>query len=299
MALGRVKGDEARALASIEGQQARHQAGVERPLVHQQNIGNVLAVQALRQAARIGEAVLGGLEIAVLQRGDRRRIALGDAAGIGLVPGPVIEAHGHAGDAVVALGQELADGVALVRGVALVEEGKAQPAPVLARHLFFEHGFVADQVGLEVGQTVLAERHVGPGVVAQWMARGAPEAQHGGGVRLALFLHRVDEAVDRRGAGVVQGGQELLGDPHPRLARRQSAVGGQVVEGQGDLDGFGLGLGRAGEGGSRHRDQAEKAQGARARLHDFHPIFMSSLGVTSVLAIRTAMPIENCKNSPR
>jgi hypothetical protein len=101
---------------------------------------------------------------------------------------------------------------------------------------------------------------VGPGVVGQRMARRAPQRQHAHRVRLALFLHPVDEAVDRTRPRVVEGGQQAAGDVHAANAGRQGAVGGQVVEGQGHLHRRG-GLGRA----HRRRGEGQRRDPARPK----------------------------------
>jgi len=82
-------------------------------------------------------------------------------------------------------------------------------------------------------------------MVAQRVAGGAPGVEHPGVVGGPGQLAGVDEAERLGHAVLLEGLQVRFGDGQARHARRQQAVGGQVIDGDGNVET--LGAGGAGE----------------------------------------------------
>lgn len=122
------------------------------------------------------------------------------------------------------------------RGVAFGEVGEAEPVPVMVIHELAEDGFVAGDVGFEVFERILVEIHVGPGVIAEGIAGVAPGLEDGEIVRFFFENGGVDEAVDGREMSGVKGGENFVGDDEARFVGWERAVGGEIVEGEGELE---------------------------------------------------------------
>ena len=119
------------------------------------------------------------------------------------------------------------------------EERIAEPVPVGVSGVLFKDGLVLKQVGFSVGESTGVETHVGPGVIAEEEAGVVPVFEHGGGGGLALDGYTIDEAVDGRHVRGFHRGDEFVADLDTGFAWRQSAVGGEVIPGEGDLLGGG------------------------------------------------------------
>lgn len=254
--------DEAEAAGAIEVEELGEHFGVEGADVHEKDVGDVAFVKSLGKLAVIKDVGAGGGKIGAFELGDCGGVGFGHATGVGFVPEIIAEAHGDGGDFVAALGEEGADGVVFGGGVAFGEVGEAEPVPVvgagwLAGGQFEEQRFVAGDVGFEVCEGILVEIHVGPGVIAERIAGVAPGLEDGEIVRFFFEDGGVDEAVDGREMSGVERGESFVGDFEASFTGRKRAVGGEIVEGEGDLKSGGSGGKGIGEGESCGGDDGE------------------------------------------
>ncbi len=93
----------------------------------------------------------------------------------------------------------------------------------------------------EVFERILVEIHVGPGVVTERVAGVAPCLEDGEFLGIGFKSGGVDEAVGGRDMRVMEGGDDFAGDLEASFAGRERAVGGEIVEGEGDLRRMGFG----------------------------------------------------------
>jgi hypothetical protein len=87
--------------------------------VQEQDVGNLVAEGEDLLFAAEGDVLGGGLQVALPEPGDGGLIVLGDAAGVGVVPGVVFEVERDLGCAVAVLLEVGANGVALFRSFRL------------------------------------------------------------------------------------------------------------------------------------------------------------------------------------
>jgi hypothetical protein len=64
---------------------------VEGTDVHEKDEGNIVAVDCLRDGTIVGDVLVGGGEIRVVELSKRGDIVPGSAASVGIVPCPIIE----------------------------------------------------------------------------------------------------------------------------------------------------------------------------------------------------------------
>jgi len=88
-------------------------------------------------------------------------------------------------------------------------------------------------------------------VAAEGIAGGAPSLEYRQILGLAFERCAVHETVGRRNVSVVQGGQDFCGDFGASFSGGQRAVGGKIVESEGDARGRGGGRMRGRIGGRR------------------------------------------------
>ena len=147
--------------------------------------------------------------------------------------------------------------------------------PILAAHELSQHGFVGEDVLLELGRRARVEVHVREGVVGQRVPSRAPQPQELLGLRSVGGL-RIDEAVGRWRLRHRERAQDAFGDVEPRQSRRDRTVHGEVVESQSDLRPArdllrALRMGAAGQrrDGEGQQDEAEeRSHGSRRRQRE-------------------------------
>ena len=262
VAFGFWKSDELDAAGAIEIEEFREHLGVEGADVHEQDVGDVTLVEGLGKPAIEIEIGACGVEIGGLKLSDGSVVGLGDAACVGIVPLIIVEIHGDGGDFVAALGEECANAVVFGGSIAFRKIGEAEPVPVLMFHQLGEERFVAGDIGFEVFERILVEIHVRPGVAAERVAGGAPGLEDGKFLGVGFKSGGVDEAVGGRDMRVMESGDDFAGDLEASFAGRERAVGGEIVESEGDA---GVGVGGRSRGriwgrslGVRKRGRKEK-----------------------------------------
>lgn len=141
--------------------------------------------------------------------------------------------------------------------------------PVLVVHEFAEDGLIASDVGFEVFERILVEIHVRPSVIAKGVAGVAPGLEDGEIVRLFFEDGGVDEAVDGRELSGVESGENFVSDFEASFVGREGAVGGEIVEGEGELRRWRSGEESEGEGERCGGEEGDEREALCSRRRHF------------------------------